>query len=96
MTTSNNVHTLDLSRRRVLRGAALVAGGGALLGAGLTGLSAIAAPTKLAKKDAGYQTMPKGKQRCDNCLQWQPPRSCKIVAGVISPRGWCSIYAPKT
>jgi len=96
MKTSNIVHTLDLSRRRVLHGAAVVAGSGALAAGGLTGLSAIAAPSKMSQKAAGYQTMPKGKQRCDNCLQWQPPRSCKIVAGEISPRGWCSIYAPKT
>ena len=82
--------------RRVLHGAALAAGTGALLASGLTGFSAVAASNKMSQKAAGYKPSPKGKQRCDNCLQWQPPRSCKIVAGEISPRGWCSIYAPKT
>lgn len=41
----------------------------------------------------GYQAMPKGNQRCDNCKLWQPPASCQSVSGAISPRGWCNIYA---
>ena len=95
MTTSNMVHTLELSRRRVLRGAALVAGGGALIAGGLTGFSAVAASSKMSQKAAGYVGKPKGKQRCDNCVQWAAPASCNIVAGPISPAGWCNLYVAK-
>jgi hypothetical protein len=95
MKTSSIVHTLDLSRRRVLHGAALAAGGGALLAGGLTGLSAVAAANKMSQKASGYQGKPKGKQRCDNCVQWAPPASCNIVASPISPAGWCNLYVAK-
>ena len=95
MKTLNLVYTLDLSRRRVLHGAALGAGTAALLAGGLTGLAAIAAPSKMSQKAAGYQGKPKGKQRCDNCVQWAPPASCNIVASPISPAGWCNLYVAK-
>jgi len=83
-------HRLDLSRRRFLRGTALVTGGGALL---LLASSATAA-NKVSQKLAHYQPQPKGAQRCDNCVQWSAPSSCKIVDGAISPSGWCMLYAP--
>ena len=95
MKTSSIVHTLDLSRRRVLHGAALAAGGAALLAGGLTGFSAVAASNKMSQKAAGYVGKPKGKQRCDNCVQWAPPASCNIVAGPIRPSGWCNLYVAK-
>ncbi|HEY2658935.1 MAG TPA: high-potential iron-sulfur protein [Caulobacteraceae bacterium] len=73
----------------------MVAGGGALLGAGLAAGSA-AASTKMTQKATGYQDTPRGKAQCDNCAQWQPAASCKLVDGVISPTGWCRVYAPKS
>ena len=79
-----------LSRRSVLHLA--FAGGGAVL-AGTVASPAAAA--KLAQKSAHYQTTPKGKARCDNCRQWQAPAACLLVDGVISPAGWCVLYAPK-
>ncbi len=94
MTTAENFRTLDISRRRLLRGAALAAAGGALAG-GLTAGSAGAAPHKLPQQAVAYQSTPKGKLRCDNCSQWQPPNACKTVAGVIDPAGWCTIYKAK-
>jgi hypothetical protein len=42
-----------------------------------------------------YQPTPKGDQRCDNCVFWQPPASCKIVDGTIAPSGWCTLYKKK-
>jgi len=95
MTTSNGWQSLNLSRRGLLSGVALAAGGGALLGAGLSANIAVAA-NKVPQKTVSYQPTPKGNARCDNCAQWQPPSSCKLVAGAISPSGWCSIYAPKS
>ena len=69
-----------------------MAGGGALLTAGL--VTPAAAANKMAQKAVGYQETPMGKARCDNCLQWQAPAACKLVEGAISPAGWCHIYAP--
>jgi hypothetical protein len=89
------VRTETTSRRGVLRGAAILAGGATFMGVGFSGLSAHAAQKKLTQAVAGYQGSPKGHQRCDNCVQWQPPASCKIVDGDIAPSGWCNLYAPK-
>jgi hypothetical protein len=53
------------------------------------------AQEKVAKTDAEYQDRPKGQQRCEICLQFQPPGSCKLVAGQISPHGWCQFFAAR-
>ncbi len=83
-----------ISRRRSMLELAALAGTAGILGTGLAPRQAQAA-TKVAQKTVAYQTTPKGKLRCDTCLQWQSPSSCKVVEGTISPTGWCSIYAPK-
>ncbi len=83
-----------LSRRSVLRNLAAAAGGAAMLASTASGNRA-AAQTKAAQKDVAYQDTPKGDQRCDNCMQFQPPSSCKVVAGTIAPSGWCGAYAKK-
>ena len=31
----------------------------------------------------------------DEMKFWQPPAACKVVEGVISPAGWCTLYAAK-
>ena len=95
MTTHQNFRVIDLSRRRLLRGAALVAGGGALMGASFVASTA-AAQTKVSQRTANYQTTPKGNARCNVCTQWQAPSSCKVVQGTVDPTGWCSLYAPKS
>lgn len=89
MTTDRT--STDLSRRTLLHLA--LAGGGALIAATVT--TPAVAGSKIARKAVRYQDAPKGNARCDNCRQWQAPASCKLVDGVISPSGWCSIYAPK-
>ncbi|MGH7059910.1 MAG: hypothetical protein ACREFH_05950 [Stellaceae bacterium] len=50
---------------------------------------------KIKQADAKYQKEPKGQQRCEICLQFQPPASCKIVQGPITPQGWCQFFAAK-
>jgi hypothetical protein len=95
MTTRDQFHSLNLSRRGLLRGATLFAAGGALLGTTMTAGSAVAA-NKLAQRTVNYQDKPRGKAQCDNCAQWQSPSACKLVDGSISPAGWCSVYAPKS
>jgi hypothetical protein len=80
----------DVSRRRLLRGAAFVACGGALVAAGLT--APPAAVAKLTKAAASYQTTPKGDARCSVCIHWRAPWGCAVVVGPVSPIGWCSLF----
>jgi hypothetical protein len=49
----------------------------------------------MSPKAMQYQPTPKGKQRCDNCANFQAPSSCKLVDGTIAPSGWCILYRPK-
>jgi len=84
------------SRRQLIVGAALCAGLAGATAAGLSPRSAAAAKTKLAPGDIGYQARPNGAQRCDLCVNWQPPATCKLVAGSISPTGWCGLFVKKT
>src|SRR5579863_5306849 len=84
-----------ISRRSLLRNVTLAAGGAAVLGTAAPAERAEAADTKVAQKAVAYQDTPKGPQRCDNCTYFEPPASCKVVAGTISPSGWCQLYAKK-
>lgn len=79
--------TFNATRRSLIFGAGLVA-----LAAGAAGAAA-AGTNKLSPAMVSYQPRPKGKARCDNCVQWQAPKSCKVVSGDISPQGWCTIWA---
>ena len=48
-----------------------------------------------------YQDHPHGNQDCSSCMQFIPGKSasamgqCNVVAGPISPTGWCIAYAKK-
>jgi hypothetical protein len=86
-----NMHAIDLSRRRLVSGAALLASGGIFLAA----TSVSAAQAKLTQKAVNYQPIPKGGTRCNNCNQWLPPTDCKTVQGPVSATGWCTLYAAK-
>jgi hypothetical protein len=83
-------YTLDLSRRGLLRAAAIGVGTGVLAGGG-----AVAATPKFSQAQAKYQATPKGAQRCAVCSQFVAPASCKTIDGKISPNGWCVMFAPK-
>ena len=79
------------SRRDMLRT-------GIIIAAGVTGIAV--APTaradeKIAQELVQYQDQPKDGQKCNMCAQWVEPNACKIVAGKISPEGYCVAYAPK-
>ena len=82
-----------LSRRRLIFNLGVLGGAVGLAG---VACAAKAAPAKLDQRSAAYQPTPKGKARCDNCVQWQAPNACKVVAGVIAPAGWCVLYAPQS
>ena len=79
-----------ISRRALLRGTAIAAGGAAMLAG-----SALPAEAKMPKKVSHYRDTPKGKAQCSNCQHFEPPHSCGIVAGKISPHGWCRFYLKK-
>jgi hypothetical protein len=81
-----------LSRRRMLGRMAAAAGI-----AGVAGACAAQSPPppgKMSQAEAHYQLMPNGRQRCGVCANFLPPSDCRIVAGPISPNGWCRNYTP--
>ncbi len=79
---------MSTSRRTVLcMGAAAVAAVGVATRA--------SAQEKIDKAMVLYQDKPKEDQQCSKCLHFQPPNACAIVAGTISPTGWCGAFAPK-
>jgi nitrous oxide reductase len=83
-----------ISRRQVLTVAAGAAG--AVTGmAAIVGTSTTAQAAKAPQKAVKYQDTPKGEQRCDNCALFEAPSSCKTVDGIVSPEGWCMVYAKK-
>src|SRR5271166_3479112 len=95
MNEAFNIQAAALSRRSILRKVALTAGGTAVLGSVIGGYRSADAQTKAAQSVVGYQSTPHEGQACENCLQFQPPNACKVVAGVISPAGWCKVYVKK-
>src|ERR1700674_3955623 len=95
MGNASETRSAPLSRRAMLRKCALSAGGAAMLGAAASASRDAAAQTKATQKAVGYQDTPHGAQRCDNCLQFQPPSSCKTVDGKVDPGGWCKVYVKK-
>jgi len=80
-----------VSRRSLLQGAVGVGSAAAVLC--LTTYQAAAA--KMGQQAVGYQDTPKGPQQCDGCALFEAPNACKTVDGVISPKGWCKIFAKK-
>jgi len=44
---------------------------------------------KITHADAKHQSTQNGQQRCEICLQFEPPDHCKIVQSQITPHGWC-------
>jgi anaerobic selenocysteine-containing dehydrogenase len=92
MSDGQPVDDKRVSRRDFLFTAAI--GGGALVAAGVAASPAFAS-NKMSPKAMQYQPTPKGKQRCDNCANFQAPSSCKLVDGTIAPSGWCILYRPK-
>ncbi len=81
-----------LSRRSMLRGAMLLAGGS--LAAGVIRVKPAFAQ-KASKGDTKYQETPKDGQKCSDCVYFQTPDKCGVVDGAISPNGWCALYNKK-
>jgi hypothetical protein len=89
--------TTRTTRRTILIGAAALSGLPVLAAT----QSAYAAGT-VPQASAHYQNKPNANgQHCGKCNYFLPGASatangqCKLVAGVISPNGWCQLYAAK-
>ncbi len=50
---------------------------------------------KTPKAQADYQDKPSGNQQCSGCVNFNPPKGCKILEGDISPQGWCKFWKAK-
>jgi len=70
------------SRRQLLRLATLLCGADA----------ALAQATKVSQAAAQYQDHPRGGLSCVGCTFFRRPRACQVVAGDISPNGWCKLF----
>lgn len=47
----------------------------------------------IPKRAAHYQLHPNGRQHCAICVHFIPPDQCSVVAGRISPHGWCRYFS---
>jgi hypothetical protein len=50
------------------------------------------AQQKMSQAEAEYQDRPKNGLACAACTLFRPPRFCQVVAGDISPNGWCKFF----
>ncbi len=94
--------SINESRRTLIRNGITIAAVGAVATTGLLKTTpARAQAGKATQAVAMYQTTPHGKDQCDNCIHFIPGKTptdngtCKVVEGVIAPKGWCVMYARK-
>jgi hypothetical protein len=84
VTTRHNEKT---TRRQVMRAGLAAAGSMIAIGAH--------AQEKIQQAQVQYQSTPKDGNKCSTCVNFEAPAACKIVAGKISPDGWCIAFGPK-
>jgi hypothetical protein len=93
---TNTSDQQPLSRRRFLQvsvaGAALSAAGG--LSACMPSGTGTRTPGSTPKVLALYRDSPNEGRRCAGCTHFIEPNACDIVAGEISPNGWCRYHEP--
>jgi hypothetical protein len=51
-----------------------------------------ASQRKMSPAEAQYQNRPMNGFSCAACALFRPPAACVIVAGTISPSGWCRFF----
>jgi hypothetical protein len=61
--------------------------------AAVAGVETGRASEKMTREQAQYQDQPKGINMCSTCTLFEPPKSCKVVEGDVSPDGWCKAFA---
>jgi hypothetical protein len=77
-----------LSRRRLIATAV-----GATSIVAIVPVSQTRALEKMTRQQAQYQDSPKDIMMCATCTLFEPPKSCKVVEGDVSPSGWCKAFA---
>jgi len=82
-----------LSRRSMMKGAALWAASTLIAGA-MASKEALA--QKAAKGSMQYQDKPNGDKQCSNCALFIPDNSCQIVEGTVSPQAYCIAWQKKS
>jgi hypothetical protein len=50
------------------------------------------ADTLQSQESVNYQTTPSDGQQCSGCKNFVSSGACKIVAGTISPHGYCVAF----
>jgi len=80
-----------LSRRALLQHAIGAAGATAIL---CGEPHRTGAAIKISKVAVAYQDQLDGDKECAKCAQFEPPAGCKLVDGLISPQGYCRLFAP--
>jgi High potential iron-sulfur protein len=69
--------------------------------AGIVSTTALADGSKTLQSAVQYQTKPNGDKQCSKCTFFLPGQTadadgtCKLVAGTISPSGYCVAYNPR-
>lgn len=96
----DDFHHKKLTRRSVLKGAAFLAT--AVVAVPILATRPAQAGSKVSKTAMQYRDHPNAGHECSTCIQFIPGKSatangtCKVVAGSISPHGWCVAYSPKS
>jgi hypothetical protein len=76
---------INIQRRSLLQAAAAVFA--------FQKISRINAQEKMSQAQAEYQDSPKDIRMCATCTLFEPPKSCQVVEGDVSPTGWCKAFA---
>lgn len=86
----------SMSRRKALSGLIVLPALGALFAS-----TATVAEAKGTKAQFKYQSHPNGGHKCAGCRFFHGGKTmsadgtCDVVAGAISPNGWCTAYNAK-
>jgi hypothetical protein len=89
----------DLSRKSVLINLLTLPLAAA---AAVATVSEASAAAKTPQNAVQYQSTPKGNAKCSGCKLFLPGKDpkakgqCQVVAGNISPNGWCVVYSAKS
>jgi hypothetical protein len=79
---------MDRSRRKLMGTVACGVAAGLLLR-----IAPAQASEQMTRQQAEYQDTPNGIYSCATCTLFEPPQSCKVVAGEVSKDGWCKAFA---
>ncbi|MGK9451393.1 high-potential iron-sulfur protein [Acidithiobacillus caldus] len=90
----------SVSRREWLKSAAKISAVAVVAPLVFTARADAADSDLQSKASVSYQDKPEGKDMCSNCAHFVPgpeptaDGTCKVVAGKISPHGYCYAYTP--